>query len=127
MQILQDIATAVRLTGEVRRARKHGTEVEVRTIRRTPAYEPSFWSNTIESTLIHGEQEAAVRAVFYSLNKEMQHSLAFAPVIGGWIGRAQFWQRELKPTLPPALYHAVMMDFLSWYRHCLKRELGVAV
>lgn len=65
----------------------------------------------------------AVCAVFETFLEEVQHSLTFAPKEPGqWVDRARFWQRELKPTLPPRMYHKVMTLFVGWYAHCLRRR-----
>lgn len=123
MQILQDIKTAVKLTGEIRKARKEGAGVEVRKVWRIPVLKSSYWPWTMEACLMRGgETEKAVVAVFDSLPEEVQHSLTFTPEEkpGKWVERARFWQQQLKPALPPEMYHAVMLTYIHWYAHCLR-------
>ena len=49
MKILQDIATAVRLTGEVRKARKTGASgVQVKPVYTVPAVRFGYWGFTME-------------------------------------------------------------------------------
>lgn len=74
------------------------------------------------------DTEKAVRNVFYSLPEETQHSLTFCPKKPGeWVERTRFWQQQLKPALPPKMYHDVMILFIGWYIHCLRMRKGAAV
>lgn len=126
MNFLQDIKLAVKLAGEVRRAREAGASVEVRTVQRTSERCLDYWPMTTEYGLLHGVHLEAVRAVFRTFDENTQHSLTFSPVTGGWTARAQFWRQQLKPALPPKTYHAVMMAFTGWYAHCLRMAIREA-
>lgn len=124
MSFWNDIRTAVRLTGEIRKARENGSTVEVRRVWRVPALKPTYWGYTMEFCLMRDrEMEKAILAVFNTFPEPIQHSLTFTPKgPGAWLERARFWQREFKPTLPPKMYHAAMVKFISWYAHCLKMQ-----
>jgi len=89
----------------------------------------TYWAWTMEACLMNGgETEKAVRGAFYSLPEETQQSLTFTPEKSGeWAERARFWQQLLKPALPPKMYHEVMLTFVHWYAHCLRRRQGAAV
>lgn len=133
MQILQDIKTAVRLTSAVRTARKAGADaIQVTPVFTVPrvTFAPAYY-NTIEGCLTHRlghDINRAVMDVFKGLPYETQRQLEFTPEEpGGWAERARFWQRQLKPALPPKNYHSVMALFINWYAHCLRREAGAAL
>ena len=126
--IFTDIAAAVKLTGEVRKARKEGADsvkikpvYTVQCVTLKPAY-----LNTIEGCLtweLGREADRSVMEVFKSLPYETQRRLEFTPKEpGGWADRARFWQQQLKPALPTDMYHAVMIRLISWYAHCLRRR-----
>lgn len=120
--IFSDIATAIKLTGEVREARKEGTKVEIQQVFRVPVLKPSYWGFTMEACLLDDRKtRRAVLAVFSTFSKPVQHALTFTPENPGeWIARAKFWQQKLKPSLPPKMYHAVMARFTGWYARCLR-------
>lgn len=122
MNILQDIQTAVKLTGEVHKARKEGGSIEIRKVWRVPVLKTTYWTWTMEACLMRGgDVERSVCDVFDALPEETQHALTFTPKRpGDWIARARFWQRELRPALPPKMYHEVMLLFIGWYTHCLR-------
>jgi len=129
LSIFQDIKTAVNLTGEIRKARKEGASIEARKVWRVPMLKTTYWAWTMEACLMNGgETEKAVCGAFYSLPEETQHSLTFTPEKSGeWAERARFWQQLLKPALPSKMYHEVMLTFVHWYAHCLRRRQGAAV
>lgn len=123
--IFTDISAAVKLTGEVRKARKAGADaVQIRPVYNVPVLKTSYWVWTMEACLMHGgETERAVAAVFDTLPEPVQHSLTFAPRNQGeWADRARFWRQQLKPDLPPEIYHKVMILFIGWYAHCLRQR-----
>ncbi len=134
MTIFQDIKTAVKMTGEIRRARKAGVSaIQLRPVYRVPyiPFGPAF-PNTIEGCKVLNmgrEVSQAVAEVFYGFPYEVQRRLEFTPEEpGGWAKRARFWQEQLKPALPPKMYHAVMMKVIGWYAHCLRaRKEAVTV
>ena len=69
------------------------------------------------------EADKSVMKLFKSLPYETQMWLSFTPEgPWEWAERARFWQRELKPVLPPKMYHSVMARFVSWYAHCKRRR-----
>lgn len=122
MNILQDIKTAVDVSGTI----------QIRPDRSIPLVIPkSAYINTIEGCLawkLGRDTDMAVKSVFKGLPYETQRRLEFTPKKSGeWMERARFWQRELAPALPPRMYHDVMMLFIGWYTHCLRiRPLTVA-
>ena len=126
VSIFNDIKTAVKLTGEVRKARKEGASIEARKVWRVPMLKTTYWTWTMEACLMcGGDTGKAVRDVFYTLPEETQHQLTFTPKgPGEWVERARFWQRQLRPVLPPKMYHAVMVKFIGWYAHCLRMRKG---
>lgn len=124
MNILQDIKTAVKLTGEIRKARKEGATLETHKVWLLPEIKITYWGWTIEAGHMCGtDMGKAVRDVFYTLPEETQHALTFTPKEPrGWIDRARFWQRELKPALEPKTYHEVMLLLIGLYAKCLRKE-----
>lgn len=122
MTILQDIKTAVKMTGEIRKARREGAHIEARKVWTVPMLNTTYWPWTMEACLMcGGAAEKAVIDVFYALPVETQHSLTFTPKEPrGWVERAQFWAEELRPALPSGMYHKVMVLFIGWYARCLR-------
>ena len=115
MKILQDIATAVRLTGEVRKARKTGASgVQVKPVYTVPAVRLGYWGLTMEGCLFYGPKWQPLRDVFDSFPEETQHALCFSPNTGEWGDRVRFWQRELRSTLEPKLYHEMIHTLIQW-------------
>ena len=130
--IFSDIATAVKLTGEVRKARKSGaSEVQIKQVYTVPCFTfgPAY-SNTIEWSLgnrLGREADRAVMEVFNGLPYDTQRWLEHLPKKPGeWAERARFWQRELKPVLPPKLYYRAITAFIQRYIHCLRMRQEVA-
>lgn len=127
MNILQDIKTAANVFGEVRKARKAGANaVQIKPVYTVPMLKTGLWPWTMEACLMRGgEVERAVVAVFKTFPHEVQRSLTFTPKEpGGWADRARFWKQQLKPVLPSKDYHSVMVRFIGWYAHCLRRAAG---
>ena len=131
--IFTDIATAVKLTCAVRKARKAGADaIQIKPIRTMPCVTPKpAYLNTIEGCQtwkLGRDTDRAVMKVFESLPYEVQRGLEFTPEgPGAWVERAQFWQQQLKPVLPPDMYHSVMAQFTRSYAHCVRRRLEAAV
>lgn len=128
MQILQDIKTAVKLTGEIRKARKAGASaVQIKPVYTVPCItlKPAYL-NTVEGCQTHKlgrDTDRAVMEVFKSLPYEVQRRLEHTPdEPGGWVERARFWQKQLRPVLPPEMYHEVMVLFIGHYARCLRRR-----
>ena len=126
MTILQDIKTAVKMTGQIRKARKAGADaVQIKPVYTIPciSFGPALY-NTMEGCLMHRlgpEADCAVKEVFKNLPYEIQRHLEFTPEKPGeWVERAHFWAEELKPVLPTGMYHKVMALFTGWYVHCLR-------
>lgn len=126
MNILQDIKAAVKLTGEVRKARKAGAsgfQIKPTYTMKCFTFPPAYY-NTIEGCQTHKlgrDTDRAVKAVFKALPYEVQYRLEFTPdEPGGWVDRARFWQMELKPVLPSKMYHEVMSLFIGRYRYCIR-------
>lgn len=123
---MRDIQTAVKLTGEIRKARKAGASaVQIRPMYKVPFVDlKPAWCNTIESGLtweLSRDTDRAVMEVFDGLPYEVQRQLEFTPEgPGAWVERARFWQRELRSVLPPKTYHAVMALLANWYAHRLR-------
>ncbi|MDE6880189.1 MAG: hypothetical protein K2P20_02400 [Oscillospiraceae bacterium] len=126
MKILHDIKTAIEVTATLRQARKAGKEVVIQKYLSVPVCRLSYWGATAEFCLLKGEAEKAVRAVFDSFDEETQHALTFAPEAGEWPERLRFWQKALRPALPPKLYHEVMEKFYSWAIRCARARLEAA-
>lgn len=120
--IFTDIATAVKLTGEIRRARKAGAQIKP--VYTVPVLKTGYWGWTMEFCLMRDrETERAVEAVFNTLPEPVQHFLTFTPKNpGDWAERARFWQQQLRPVLPSKMYHTIMARFIGWYIHCLRRR-----
>jgi len=131
MQFLQNIRTAANVFGAVRKARKAGADaVQIRAVYSVPVYVPKpAFLNTIEGCQAWNSGRdvyKAVLEVFKSLPYETQRRLEFTPKgPGEWVERAQFWQQQLKPALPPEMYCDVMILFIHWYAHCLRMKREV--
>lgn len=132
MNILQDIKTAAKVFGEVRKARKNGaTGVKIEPVRTIPVYTlaPALL-NTMEGPLVWNagrDVYQVVQEIFNGLPYETRRQLEFTPKKPGeWVERAQFWKRELQPAMPPQMYHEVMVLFISWYARCLRRRINKA-
>lgn len=130
LRIFNDIKTAVKLTREVREARKNGANaLQVKPVYSVPLVDskPAYF-NTIEGCLsckCSREADRAVSEVFRNLPYDVQRQLEFTPdKPGGWVKRACLWQRQLKPALPPKMFHHVMLTFIHWYAHCLRARLA---
>ena len=124
MKILQDIATAVKLTGEIRKARKNGASgVHVKPVYTVPVVRLGYWGFTMEGCLFYGPKWQPLRDVFDSFPEETQHALCFAPNAGEWGDRVRFWQRELRSTLEPDLYHEMISTLIQWGIRCRRRAL----
>ena len=124
MKILQDIATAVRLTGEVRKARKTGASgVQVKPVYTVPAVRLGYWGFTMEGCLFYGPKWQPLRDVFDNLPEKTQHELTFAPKAGEWGDRVRFWKQELRNTLEPDLYHEMISTLIRWGIRCRRRAL----
>lgn len=126
MNILQDIKTAIKITGEVRKARDAGADaIQIKPVYTVPCVRlgPAYY-NTVEgcqTDKLGRDIDRAVMEVFKSLPYKTQRWLEFTPdEPGGWVERARFWQQQLKPVLPPKMYHSVMVVFIGWYAHCLR-------
>jgi len=125
VNILRDIQTAVRLTGEVRKARKAGASgVQLRPVYSVPVLKFSYWGGTMEGCLFCGRKWQAIRDVFDTFTEETQHALTFSPKDGEWVDRVRFWQRELRPALEPELYHEAILTLVQWCIRCgkMRRE-----
>lgn len=121
--IFSDVVTAVKLTAEVRKARKAGTAVEVvRKAYTIPVLKTSCWVWTPESCLFYTEKWIPIKEAFKVLPEDVQHSLTFTPKDGGWPGRIQFWREQLRPVLPPKQYHEAIMILAAWGRRCVQRR-----
>ena len=124
MKILQDIATAVRLTGEVRKARKNGASgVHVKPVYTVPVVRLGYWGFTMEGCLFYGPKWQPLRDVFDNLPEKTQHELTFAPKAGEWGDRVRFWKQELRNTLEPDLYHEMISTLIRWGIRCRRRAL----
>ncbi len=130
MKILQDIKIAANIFGKVRKARESGASaVQIKPVYTVPVvtFKPAYM-NTIESCQtwkLGRDTNQAVEAVYNGLPYETQRKLEFTPKeAGGWVARAKFWQKELKPALLPKMYHATMALLINRYAHCLRMRKG---
>lgn len=112
MNIIQDITTAVKLTGTIRNARESGCTVRLMIDAPKPIAKsnrkPNLWSWTMESTLFTGDLGSAIHAVFKEFDEPTQHALTFAPSGKQWTDRIQFWENALRDSLAPSQYAAAM-------------------
>ncbi len=131
--IFTDIAATVEAGRKIREARKAGADaVRIEPIRIMPiATLPLGFLDVMEGCSAWNmgrETYQAVKEVFNSLPEETKRDLVPTPEKPGeWVERTQFWQQQLCPILPPKMYHAVMVKFISWYAHCMRRRKGAAV
>lgn len=131
--IFTDIAATVEAGRKIREARKAGADaVRIEPIRIMPiATLPLGFLDVMEGCSawnLGRETYQAAKEVFDSLPEKTKRDLAPTPERPGeWVERARFWQNLLKPALPPKMYHAVMVKFISWYTHCLRRRKGAEV
>lgn len=122
--IFTDIAAAVKVTGKIREARKAGANaVQIKPVYTIPILKTGYFTSTMEACLIYRDTFKAVCAVFETLPEAIQHDLTFTPKgPGEWVERARLWQQQLRPVLPPEMYHKVMALFIGHYAHCLRRR-----
>lgn len=119
--VFTDIATAIKLTKEVRRARKSGaTAIEFQAIREIPIHRLGYWSCTPEACLFYREEWQAIWDLFDTFDEEIQHAFTFAPKDGEWADRIRFWQRELRLVLEPKQYHKAMLILTQWAERCVR-------
>lgn len=124
--IFTDVKTAIKLTGEARKARKAGASgIQVRPVYTLPHALPApAYFNTIEGCItweLGREIDWAVARCFKSLPCETQRRLEHSPQTKlEWAARARFWKEQLQPTLPPPQYHKTLALFIGWYAHCLR-------
>lgn len=123
-KFFSNISDAIGPTKEIYTAKKNGIDFEIKATKPYPLYRSSYWYSTMEGCLLSKDKvlDQAVKAVFDSFDEETRHSLTFSPAKGGWIDRARFWQKELKPVLPQKQYTSVMLLILDWYIQCTERE-----
>ena len=130
-KFISDISTAVKLTSEIRQARKSGDALRVERLKNLPFKRLGYgFLNTMEGCALYNGSRAvyeAVRDVYGLFDPNTQQALCFTPEHPGeWAGRARAWQEALRPTLPPEQYHAAMTKILAWYVKCVKRRLEAA-
>ena len=124
--IFTDVATALKLTGEVRKARKSGADaVKVQPILEIPVLRTGYWGFTGEACILYGKESKAVVEVFETFPEEVQHRLTFAPKDGEWADRVRFWQDALRPTLEPRLYYSVISRIIRWGIRYRRYRLGL--
>lgn len=117
---LHDLAAAVKLTMEWRRAerKQYTANISARPTKTVRQINLGYWAWTMEATLSfpRGTREA-VKSVFNTFDQETQRALTFTPdgTPGSWLARAKFWQRELRPYLTPEQYHVAMLTLLQWF------------
>lgn len=123
---ISDLRTAAKVFNQAKRARKRGAVLQVQETINLPVYKLGGWSATLEATLFPRETDQFVRNVFYGFAPNVQHDLLFTPESsGGWLARAQFWREQLRPTLPPDMFHAAMIRLCSHYRNIIIRRKKV--
>lgn len=121
MNIIRDISTAVKLTGEIRDARKAGCDVRIVIDRMPTAYrnrKPDLWGWTMESTLFSGDLGHAIHTVFKAFDEPTQHALTFAPASGEWPARIQLWENALCDALTPEQFSAAMLRLSEHRTKC---------
>ncbi len=131
MNILNDIKTVVKTASAIRKARKNGSDsvkVTVQPVRNIPLIKPGYWGATMESCLFFnsGELGRKIRDIFYTFDTDTQHAMTFTPKDKGWVARARFWQKALKPVLPSAQYYTAMERITGHYVRCLKRRIDTS-
>lgn len=125
---ISDLRTAAKVFNQAQKARKLGAVLQVQEAINLPVYKLNGWGATLESTLLGEQAYQAARKVFYELAPKVRHDLLFTPEnSGGWLARAQFWREQLRPTLPPDLFHEAMIRLCSWYRHCINMKKGGSI
>ena len=130
MNLLKDIATAVKLTGEVRKARKEGASgVQVKPVYKVPFFGgPGVgFAGTAESCTLawYPDLYAAVRDVYDSFDYETKRQLLFTD--GSIVDRVKFWQKALRPVLEPKIYHRTMQVIIGWAGRAVRMREEKAV
>lgn len=131
---LHDLAAAVKLTIEWRRAerKQYAANISAQPTKTVPIVNPGYWGWIMEATLDYPKTPAgtreAVKSVFNTFDEETQHMLTFGPGDGphAWADRVRLWQRALKPCLTPQQYSAAILTMLEWAIECRKKEIGTA-
>lgn len=125
-KLIEDIRTAGKVFGDLRRARSEGfTPGPVQRTYQVPAVRLKPWGFTLEACLLYGPEARPVIQVFEALPRELQHALTFTPsdsVPGSWTDRARFWALVLRPALPPEDCRAVLLTLLRHYAWCVRRR-----
>lgn len=124
MSIFSDIATTVKLTREIKAARRLGCRVHTTWTKEAfpdSSNKASSWPWTLEGCHFAGtELNKPIHEVFQLFDEETRHALTFTPDNpedpAGWIERARLWQQALKPALPPDQYYAAMSEI--WKDYC---------
>lgn len=126
---LGDLAAAVKLTMEWRKAEKQrATGVKVEPVTCVPVVDFGRWSWTAEALLSYPQHPSgtreAVKAVFNSFDDGTQRKLTFGPGDhpGALVERAKFWQEALKPSLTKEQYSAAILTIIDWCIWCAKRS-----
>ena len=120
--IFTDMATAIKLTCDMRAERKEGYNVRVEKVYRIPVIHTGYWSWTPESSPFYGEKWKPVRDVFKTFPEETQHALTFAPKDDEWASRVELWEEPLRKALPPDMYLEAMAILCDWVLRCMKRR-----
>ena len=120
---ISELRIAAKVFKQAQKARQLGAVLQVQEAVNLPVYKLNGWGATLESTLLRGQAYQAACEVFYELAPKVRHDLLFTPEnSGGWLARAQFWREQLRPTLPPDVFHAAMIRLCSHYRNIIIRR-----
>lgn len=120
--LIKDLGMAAQVFGKAREARRQGAVLKVQEAKLIPVYNFDGWGATMEGSLFasNSQLNTAMANVYNSFSPQTRRMILNHPRgKNGWVERAKFWREQLKPVLPPKMYHETMIRLCSWYRRCI--------
>lgn len=118
--IFYDIKMVADLFVNIRKARKEGTQVEVREVVKVPFNTGIGILNTVEGRALWNHNKKlfdAVQVEFNKLTQEEKHKLSFVPKDNEFVERAYIWRTMINSVLPPDDCRKAMITILHQYIH----------
>ena len=117
--LINDVKTAVKVFGEIRKARKSGVDaVEIKT---QPVIQCGFsFYDTVEGCTLSNcgkEIRDTASELYNQLPYEVKQVLGYVPKDGEFTTRVQIWRELLETALPPKLYRKAIFAIIHWFIH----------
>lgn len=120
-KLLNDVKIAAGIFTDIRKARKEGTEVEVRKVRRLPVLSVGLSIlDTVEGITLWNQNKDvfdAIERAFNALPDEERKKQTADLEDGEFTERAYFWKALISSALPPEQTRKAMISILHWYIH----------